>query len=74
MNILIFTSEQAELLISQQEGRHRLAPVQLTDGRYFLYSDVLSEPLFAGKLGGIAYEEGTFESIENLLPISENDI
>jgi hypothetical protein len=74
MNIILFTTEQAELLISQQEGRHRLAPVQLTDGRYFLYSDVLNEPLFEGKLDGIEYEESTFESIENLLPVVEEEI
>jgi hypothetical protein len=74
MNIILFTTEQAELLISRQEGRHRLGPVQLTDGRFFLYSDVLNEPLLAGKLDGIEYEESTFESIKNLLPIQENEI
>ncbi len=36
MNALIFTKDDAQALIAYQEGQHRLAPVQLTDGRWFL--------------------------------------
>jgi hypothetical protein len=54
MNVLILTAETAEALIAKQDGQHRLAPVALTDGRYFLMADVLDEPLYAAMLEGVA--------------------
>ena len=53
MNALIFTNDDAQELIAYQEGQHRLAPVQLTDGRWFLMEDILTEipkGLFQDKL------------------------
>jgi len=53
MNVLIFTNEDAQTLIANQTGQHRLAPVQLTDGRWFLMEDILTEipdGLFQDKL------------------------
>jgi hypothetical protein len=53
MNALIFTDADAQTLIAYQSGQHRLAPVQLTDGRWFLMEDILTEipdGLFGGKL------------------------
>ena len=73
MNALIFTAQTAQSLIATQSGQHRLGPVPLTDGRYFLMADVLDEPLFAGKLDGVDYETVSFESIAPLLPVSEDD-
>jgi hypothetical protein len=73
MNALILTAETAEALIANQEGQHRLGPVALTDGRFFLMADVLDEPLYAGKLDGVEYETASFESIAGLMPVVEFD-
>jgi len=72
MNVLIFTNEDAQTLIANQTGQHRLAPVQLTDGRWFLMEDVLTEipGLFQDKLN-VSYLVEPFENIESLLPVSE---
>jgi len=71
MNALILTDENAEALTAAQDGQHRLGPVALTDGRYFLIADVLDEPLYAGKLDGVEYETAPFESIAGLMPVAE---
>jgi hypothetical protein len=73
MNVLILTAKIAEALIDKQEGQHQLAPVALTDGRYFLMADVLDEPLYAGKLDGVQYEVKAFSKISNLMPKSTED-
>jgi len=73
MNVLIFTDVDAQTLIANQSGQHRLAPVQLTDGRWFLMADILTEipdGLFRDKLN-VTYSIQTFESIQSLIPISE---
>jgi hypothetical protein len=72
MNALIFTDADAQHLIAAQTGQHRLAPVQLTDGRRFLMADVLDEPLYAGKLDGVNYETAPFDSIAGLIPAGED--
>lgn len=73
MNVLIFTDADAQTLIEYQSGQHRLAPMQLTDGRWFLMEDVLTEipdGLFQDKLN-VSYLVEPFENIESLLPVSE---
>ena len=73
MNVLIFTDADAQTLIAYQTGQHRLAPVQLTDGRWFLMEDVLTEipdGLFQDKLN-VSYLVEPFENIQSLLPVSE---
>ena len=72
MNILILSGATATTLIAQQTGQHRLRPVPLTDGRYFLSADVLVESyLFADRMGGVDYEEATLEDVQHLLPVPE---
>jgi hypothetical protein len=71
MNALILTDENAEALTAAQDGQHRLGPVALTDGRYFLIADVLDEPLYASKLDGVEYETAPFESIAGLVTVAE---
>lgn len=73
MNILILSSEAAQSVIDSQEGQHRLGPVALIDGRYFLSADVLTEPRFAGQLEGLEYEEATLEAVQHLLPVIEGE-
>ena len=74
MNVLIFTDEDAQALIAQQEGQHRLYPGPLTDGRWLLSANILTEigpgGLFEGKLN-VPYTEEPFEDIRHLIPISE---
>ena len=74
MNALIFTDTDAQALIADQSGQHRLSPVQLTDGRWFLMADVLDEMpngIFAGKIQ-VPYTVVPFEDIAGLLPVSED--
>ena len=71
MNALIFTDADAKTLIAYQSGQHRLAPVQLTDGRWFLMEDILTEipdGLFQNKLK-VTYSVQPFESIRPLIPV-----
>ena len=73
MTVLIFTDADAQKLIEYQSGQHRLAPMQLTDGRWFLMEDVLTEisdGLFQDKLN-VSYLVEPFENIQSLLPVSE---
>ena len=74
MNVLVFESSVAETLVNNQSGQHRLGPVALTDGRYFLMSDVLSEEKFSSQLADLEYAVLPFSEIEPLLPISEEEI
>jgi len=72
MDILILSSATATALIATQTGQHRLGPVPLTDGRYFLSADVLLEAkLFADCMVGVGYEEATLEDVQHLLPVQE---
>jgi hypothetical protein len=72
MNILILSGPAATALIAQQTGQHRLGPVPLTDGRYFLSADVLIEnALYADRMVGVEYEKATLEDVQYLLPASE---
>jgi len=72
MDILILSSATAQALIATQTGQHRLSPVLLTDGRYFLSADVLLEAkLFADRMVGVEYEEATLEDVQHLLPVPE---
>ena len=74
MNALIFTNTDAQTLIAYQSGQHRLAPVQLTDGRWFLMEDILTEipeGLFQDKLDE-PYEVVPFADIQPLIPVPED--
>jgi hypothetical protein len=73
MNALIFTSTDAQTLIADQSGQHRLGPVELTDGRCFLMEDILTEiphGLFHDKLN-VTYTTVPFADIASLMPVSE---
>jgi len=70
VNVLLFTNTDAQKLIADQSGQHRLAPVELTDGRWFLMEDVLTEELFHDKLN-VAYSIEPFANIQPLLPVPE---
>ena len=75
MNALIFTDADAQGLIAYQKGQHRLAPVRLTDGRWLLTEDLLTEiteGIFRGKLTA-AYTLVSFEDVRGLLPVPELD-
>jgi hypothetical protein len=74
MNVLLFTDADAQTLIAYQSGQHRLAPVELTDGRWFLMEDVLTEPHFAVMLVNITYDVITFDEIQPLLPVAEMEL
>jgi hypothetical protein len=67
MNALILTADTAEALIAAQEGQHRLGPVALTDGRYFLMADVLDEPRFAAMLEGLDFDTVEFDGIKDFI-------
>jgi len=75
MNVLIFSDADAQTLIAYQSGQHRLAPVRLTDGRWFLMEDILTEipeGLFQDKLN-VSYTVEPFESIAGLIPIEDTE-
>jgi hypothetical protein len=70
MNVVIFTDNDAKTLIAHQDGQHRLSPVQLTDGRWFLLEDILTEipeGLFKDKLT-VPYAVEPFASIRPFIP------
>jgi hypothetical protein len=72
MNILILSNETALALIAQQTGQHRLGPVPLNDGRYFLSADVLvHKELFADRMDGVEYETAMLADIQHLLPVTD---
>lgn len=77
MNVLIFTQKEYNKLIAIQEGQHRIAPVALTNGTYFVMEDVLTEipdGIYKDKLKDVNYTVQSFESIQDLLPVSEEKI
>jgi hypothetical protein len=72
MDILILSSATATALIATQTGQHRLGPVPLTDGRYFLSADIMIDnELYADRMVGVEYEEATLEDVQHLLPVPE---
>jgi hypothetical protein len=72
MNVLLFTNTDAQTLIADQSGQHRLAPVELTDGRWFLMEDVLTEGLFHDKLN-VTYTTAPFADIASLMPTTTEE-
>jgi hypothetical protein len=74
MNVIIFTQQEYIKAIAIQEGQHRIAPVALTNGTYFVMEDVLTEipeGIYKDKLKDVNYTVQSFESIQDLLPVSE---
>jgi hypothetical protein len=74
MNVLILSESEALSLIAKQSGQHRLAPVRLTDGSYFLSADVLTETqggIYAGQLDGVLYAEVPFADIQHLIEVHD---
>jgi hypothetical protein len=66
VNVLIFTQEEYNKLIAKQSGQHRIGPVPLTDGTYFVMEDVLTEipdGIFKDVLNDISYTIVPFEDI-----------
>ena len=74
MNVLVLSADDASAIIAAQTGQHRLAPVPLTDGRFFLSADVLSEPRFAAHLESVDYDTATLDDVRRWLPVSEEGI
>ena len=72
MNVLILSADDASAIIAAQTGQHRLAPVPLTDGRFFLSADVLTEPRFAAHLESVDYDTATLDDVQHLLPAPED--
>jgi len=70
MKCLIFTQTQYNKLLALQEGQHQLAPVALTNGKYFLMEDVLTEMpngIYKDKIKDISYTLVDFDSIKDLI-------
>ena len=77
MKCLIFTQTEHNKLLELQEGQHQLAPVALTNGEYFLMEDVLTEMpdgIYKDKITDISYTLVDFDSIKDLMPVSEEII
>ena len=74
MNVLLLSESEALALIARQSGQHRLSPVRLTDGSYFLSADVLTETqsgIYAGQLDGVIYVEVPFADIQHLIEVHD---
>jgi len=74
MNVLIFTQEEYNKLIAKQSGQHRIGPVPLTNGTYFVMEDVLTEipdGIYKDKLMEVTYTIVPFEDIQHLIPVSD---
>jgi hypothetical protein len=74
MNVLLLSESEALSLIAKQSGQHRLGPVRLTDGNYFLSADVLTETqggIYAGQLDGVSYVEVPFADIQHLTEVHD---
>ena len=74
MNALIFTEEEYNRVIAIQTGQHRIGPVPLTDGRYFVMEDVLTElpaGIYKDALNEISYTVVPFADIQHLIPVSD---
>jgi hypothetical protein len=63
MNALAMSASTAAALVAAQAGQHRLGPVELADGRWFLSADALTEPRFAAMLVGVEYDVVPFEEL-----------
>jgi len=77
MKCLIFTQTQYNKLLALQEGQHQLAPVALTNGKYFLMEDVLTEMpngIYKDKIKDISYTLVDFDSIKDLISVNEEVI
>lgn len=73
MNVLLLSEAEALALIAKQSGQHRLGPVRLSDGSYFLSADVLTETnggIYDGQLDGVSYVEIPYLDIEHLIEVS----
>jgi hypothetical protein len=71
MNVILLTAEQAEQVSSMNgNGQHRLSPIPLSDGRFFLPANVLDETgvggIFEGRICSQC-ETTTIETIEHLM-------
>lgn len=74
MNVLLLSEAEALALIAKQIGQHRLAPVRLTDGSYFLSADVLTETqggIYAGQIDGVTYVEIPFADVQHLIEVHD---
>jgi hypothetical protein len=75
MNVLIFTQEEYNKLIAKQSGQHRIGPVPLTDGTYFVMEDVLTEipdGIYKDKLMEVTYTIVPFADIQHLIPVLDD--
>jgi hypothetical protein len=69
MNCLIFTEQEYQKVINQQEGLHQLNPIPLKDGTYFLTQDILTEinnGIFKHRLDEVTYSIKPYSDIETL--------
>jgi hypothetical protein len=76
MNALIFTQEQYNRVIAIQSGQHRIGPVPLTDGTYFVMEDVLTEipdGIYRDALNDIEHTIVPFADIQHLIPVLDID-
>lgn len=77
MKCLIFTQSEYETVLSRQSGQHRLAPIALSNGKYFLMEDVLTEipdGIYKDRLSGITYEVVEFDDIKDfVVPINTDN-
>ena len=74
MKCLIFTQTEHNKLLELQEGQHQLAPVALTNGKYFLMEDILTEipdGIYKDKIKDISYTLVDFDSIKDLILVNE---
>lgn len=70
MKCLIFTQNEYETLLGLQEGQHKLAPVALSNGSYFLMEDVLTEMpdgIYKNRLTDVTYQVAEFDDIKDYL-------
>jgi hypothetical protein len=77
MNAILLTAENAADIIASQSGKHQLSPMPLTDGRYFLPADILSEigegGIYEGRLCADC-PTVPFATIEHLMPQPEEEL
>ena len=74
MNVLVLSADDASTIVAAQTGQHRLGPVPLTDGRFFLSADVMTEPHFAAHLDNVDYDTATLDDVRDSLPVSEDGV
>ena len=78
-NYIVIPEQQVETLISCSKGhQHRIIPIQLSDGRYVISSDVLNESsgifshIFA-KIDLSQFEQIGYDEVLENLPIQEEE-